>query len=226
MTDGFRAMLKRRVVPHCENEPTRIEGRKGILHNTVNVTIVRGGEKVNVIPSEAALELDGRRLPGFGPEDMGAELEDLLGDLESDVEIEVFRHDPGPSEPATGMFGLLSEILCETDPEAVPVPWLVPGVTEGRVFSRLGIQTYGFLPEGFGFFRLIHVADERVPVEALTFGALHTRRSGASARRSTMGNPPSDTGGTAAGSNSQAGFTLFEERSVAGERHRRASEEQ
>lgn len=77
------------------------------------MTVVRGGEKVNVIPSEAVLELDDRLLPGFGPEDMVAELEDLLG-----------------------------------------------------------------------------------------------KRSGASARRSTIGNPPSDTGGTAAGSNCPAGFTL------------------
>jgi acetylornithine deacetylase/succinyl-diaminopimelate desuccinylase-like protein len=99
------------------------------------VTVVRGGEKVNVIPSEAVLELDGRLLPGFGPEDIVAELEDLLGDLDGDVEIEVFRHDPGPSEPATGMFGLLSEILRKADPEAVPVPRLVPGVTDGRYFS-------------------------------------------------------------------------------------------
>lgn len=43
------------------------------------MTVVRGGEKVNVIPSEAVLELDDRLLPGFGPEDMVAELEDLLG---------------------------------------------------------------------------------------------------------------------------------------------------
>jgi acetylornithine deacetylase/succinyl-diaminopimelate desuccinylase-like protein len=34
-----------------------------MLHNTVNATIVRGGEKINVIPSEVTVELDGRLLP-------------------------------------------------------------------------------------------------------------------------------------------------------------------
>jgi hypothetical protein len=38
-----------------------------VLHNTVNATIVRGGEKINVIPSEVTVELDGRLLPGYTP---------------------------------------------------------------------------------------------------------------------------------------------------------------
>ena len=38
-----------------------------MLRNTVNATIVRGGAKINVVPSEIELELDGRALPGFRP---------------------------------------------------------------------------------------------------------------------------------------------------------------
>ena len=49
------------------------------------------------------------------------------------------------------------------------------GVTDGRFFSRIGIQTYGFLPldlpEGFDAFSLVHAADERVPAHSLRFGA-------------------------------------------------------
>jgi acetylornithine deacetylase/succinyl-diaminopimelate desuccinylase-like protein len=55
------------------------------------------------------------------------------------------------------------------------VPLLLSGVTDGRFFSRLGIQTYGFLPmllpEGFNFTQTIHGADERIPVDAIEFGA-------------------------------------------------------
>jgi acetylornithine deacetylase/succinyl-diaminopimelate desuccinylase-like protein len=40
-----------------------------VLHNTVNATIVRGGEKINVIPSEVTVELDGSLLPGHTPAD-------------------------------------------------------------------------------------------------------------------------------------------------------------
>jgi acetylornithine deacetylase/succinyl-diaminopimelate desuccinylase-like protein len=142
------------------------------LRNTVNATIVRGGEKINVVPSEIELELDGRALPGFSPEQLIAELQDAVG---RDVEIELVRHDPGPAEPDLGLFETLAGVLRELDPEGIPIPLLQIGVTDGRFFSRAGVQTYGFvpmrLPEGFQFAKLIHAADERIPVDGLEFGA-------------------------------------------------------
>jgi len=69
----------------------------------------------------------------------------------------------------------LAGILREADPGAVPFPMLMPGVTDGRFFSRLGIQTYGFtpmnLPPDLNLLQKAHAADERIPVEALDFGA-------------------------------------------------------
>ena len=64
-----------------------------MLRNTVNATIVRGGEKINVVPSEIEVELDGRGAPDFEPDQMIAEVQELVGD---DVEVEHVRHDPGP----------------------------------------------------------------------------------------------------------------------------------
>ncbi|MEJ2716183.1 MAG: M20/M25/M40 family metallo-hydrolase, partial [Deltaproteobacteria bacterium] len=142
-----------------------------MLHNTVNVTIVRGGEKVNVIPSELEVELDGRLLPGFRPDDLISEIRDVV---EEDVEIEVLRYDPAPGEPDMGLFGTLADVLREADPEGAPVPVLLPGATDARFFSRLGIQSYGFLPmnlpAGFDFTRFVHAADERIPIACLDFG--------------------------------------------------------
>jgi acetylornithine deacetylase/succinyl-diaminopimelate desuccinylase-like protein len=70
---------------------------------------------------------------------------------------------------------MLSDILRELDPAAIPTPMLQVGVTDGRFFARIGIQTYGFLPlnlpDGFEFTKTIHAADERVPADALRFGA-------------------------------------------------------
>jgi len=142
-----------------------------LLHNTVNATIVRGGEKINVIPSEVTVELDGRLLPEYTPTDAIGELRRLVGE---DIEFEVIRHDPGPSEPDMGRFDTLAGILREADPDGIPVPLLFPAITDARFFSRLGIQTYGFLPmklpAGFNFNQTIHAADERIPAEALSFG--------------------------------------------------------
>ncbi len=142
-----------------------------LLHNTVNATIVHGGTQSNVIPSKIVVEMDGRTLPGFSGTDLQAELVALLGD---EVEIEVLAEPPAAATPDMGLFPTLSAILREADPEALPIPYLLPAVTDGRYFARLGIQTYGFLPmslpEDFDFYSSIHAADERVPVAALDFG--------------------------------------------------------
>jgi len=142
-----------------------------LLQNTVSPTILHGSSTINVIPSEVAVELDGRLLPGFGPDDLVSELRKSAG---PDADFEVVRYDPGPSEPDMGLFDTLADILKEADPKAVPCPTLLAAVTDGRYFSRLGIQTYGFLPtplpENFNFIQTIHAADERIPVDALEFG--------------------------------------------------------
>jgi acetylornithine deacetylase/succinyl-diaminopimelate desuccinylase-like protein len=142
------------------------------LRNTVSATIVHGGEKINVIPSQIELELDGRLLPGYSPEDIIREIHTLVG---PELELEVVRHDPYPAEPDLSQLPALSAILRELDPEGVPVPMLQVGVTDGRFFAGIGIQTYGFLPlrlpDDFHFLKLIHAADERVPAEAVRFGA-------------------------------------------------------
>lgn len=144
-----------------------------ILRNTASPTIVRGGDKINVIPSEIVLELDGRLLPGQSSDDLVGELAAIVGD---DAEIEVKRYIPPPNDDALdlSLFPLLAEIIREADPEGIPAPFLMSGGTDGRLFAKLGIQPYGFLPmnlpRGSDFLSILHAADERLPVEAMDFG--------------------------------------------------------
>ena len=170
-------VLRMLLKPRLADTALRLLGERGtslepMLRNTVNATIVRCGQKINVVPSEIELELDGRALPGFTPDELIAEVQELVG---PDVELELVRHDPGPSEPDLGLFDTLADVLRELDPGGIPVPLLQIGVTDGRFFSRAGVQTYGFLPmrlpEDFKFDKLLHAADERIPVDALEFGA-------------------------------------------------------
>ena len=177
LSGAQKLVLGQLTNPKLANSVVKLMGESGrtfypLIHNTVSPTILHGSNKVNVIPSEIAVELDGRLLPGFGPEDMLRELQPIVGD---DVELEVLRYDPGPSEPDMRLFNTLADILRQADPEGTPVPLLLSGVTDGRFFSRLGIQTYGFLPmplpEDFNFSQTIHAANERVPAAAIAFGA-------------------------------------------------------
>lgn len=169
-------VLRRLLNPRLTDSVLRLLGERGkvlepLLRNTVNATIVRGGEKINVIPTEVVLEIDGRLLPGYAPEDMMAELHQVIGD---EVELELVLYHPCPGEPDMGLFDTLASILQGTDPDSVPLPMLLPATSDAKFFSRLGIQTYGFtpmvLPEEFNFTQTIHAADERIPIEALDFG--------------------------------------------------------
>jgi acetylornithine deacetylase/succinyl-diaminopimelate desuccinylase-like protein len=142
-----------------------------LLHNTISPTILKASDKVNVIPSEVSIGLDGRLLPGFTPKDMENEMHTLLG---TDFDLEVLMYDPGPSAPNMGLFGTLDAVIKELDPQGMAVPYVMSAITDARFFSKLGIQTYGFtplqLPDDFSFIGTIHAADERVPVAALDFG--------------------------------------------------------
>ncbi|WIG58047.1 MAG: hypothetical protein OJF49_000792 [Ktedonobacterales bacterium] len=174
-----RARLFRQLLnPPLTNRVLNLLGPFGdtfdpLLHNTVNATIIRGGEKNNVIPSAITVELDGRMLPGFTPDDMLRELRMLAG---KDVEFEVIHSDTNPAAaPDMGLFPVLADALRKGDPEGTAMPNLLAAVTDGRFFTRLGIQTYGFLPmklpQGWNFASFVHAADERIPVEAMDFGA-------------------------------------------------------
>jgi len=154
-----------------------LPGQLGVLEpvfrNTVSPTIVRGGDKHNVIPAEIKVTLDGRMVPGSSPEEMTDELRRLIGpNIEIDYAVD---GKPGRAEPDLELFPLLADVVRRRDPDAVPVPFMMPAVTDGRWFAELGIQPYGFtpllLPDGFEFQKLTHAANERIPVAAVEAGA-------------------------------------------------------
>jgi acetylornithine deacetylase/succinyl-diaminopimelate desuccinylase-like protein len=170
-------LLRQLLKPALTDRVLDLMGKPGqsfdpLLHNTVNATIVRGGEKDNVIPSNVTVTLDGRILPGYTKGDLLRELGTVVG---TDIELEVLLYDPATAgDPDMGLFTTLGDVLQELDPEGIPMPLLLGAVTDGRFFSRLGIQTYGYmpmrLPTGWSFIDSIHAADERVPVAAMSFG--------------------------------------------------------
>ena len=172
----FRLMPR----PTLTGAVLRLMGERGstfapLFRNTVTPTMVQGGRQINVTPGEIVLDLDGRLLPSYGPDDLMSEVREVLGQSVADgVEIEVVKWEPGPPEADPAFFPALERVMREMDPEGIPVPILLPGATDARHFARLGIQTYGFLPmklpRAFNFSRLVHGPDERIPVEALHFG--------------------------------------------------------
>jgi acetylornithine deacetylase/succinyl-diaminopimelate desuccinylase-like protein len=141
------------------------------LRNSANPTMLEAGYKINVIPGEAVAYVDGRYLPG-GEDEFRETLDRLTGpDVAWEYEHrEVALQSPVDSVTYTRMRAAVEEFA----PEGHVVPFCMPGGTDAKQFSRLGITGYGFtplkLPEGFDYAALFHGVDERVPVEALHFG--------------------------------------------------------
>ena len=162
--------------PLFTNKILKLLGRKGkildpIFHNTVNITSIHGGEQTYGIPGRIDIGLAATLLPGFGPDDILPELRKIIGE---DSELEVSMSEYLLPELDMGLFKTLKKIIEEYDPKGNAIPMLLPSPTDGRFFSKLGIQTYGFLPmalpERFDFTQMIHSSNERIPLEAIKFG--------------------------------------------------------
>ena len=143
-----------------------------LLHNTATPTVLTAGDKVNVIPPEAELLVDGRTLPGQTAEDLVAQLREIIGD---GYEIEVMRFMPAVDGPVDDpVIGVIQEVLDELDPGVVAVPNMIPGFTDAKAWSSLGATCIGFSPVRLGpddvFSTLFHGVDERIPVEGFHYG--------------------------------------------------------
>jgi acetylornithine deacetylase/succinyl-diaminopimelate desuccinylase-like protein len=148
-------------------------GFEAMLRDTANPTLVRAGDKFNVIPSEATVELDCRLAPGGRLEDFVDWVRFVVG---PGVETTVLAS--GPQAPARfdeSLMPVLESTLRELDPEATPVPYIFSESPDGRLFDAHGIQHYGYLPmplpPEISLPDLIHGPDERVPMSSIDFGA-------------------------------------------------------
>jgi len=142
------------------------------LHNTVSATQVHGAERADAVPEAVRIVADGRVLPEVGTDEFLDEVREACGEGAEVAVVE--EHAAGLPDPDLGLFDTLAAALTDVDPQAHPVPMVLPGVTDARFLARLGIQSYGFLPmrlpPELPFTEMIHGANERIPVDALDFG--------------------------------------------------------
>jgi acetylornithine deacetylase/succinyl-diaminopimelate desuccinylase-like protein len=142
-----------------------------MVRDTISLTILHGGSKSNVIPSESTATLDCRLLPGSSKENFLKEIKRRLGD-KIEVEGKMEGKSLSPSSLDTDLFRAIQKFAAENDPDCPVVPLLLPGATDSRFVRERGITTYDFCP-----FRLtekeilrVHGNDERIALENLGFG--------------------------------------------------------
>jgi acetylornithine deacetylase/succinyl-diaminopimelate desuccinylase-like protein len=173
-----RLLSHRRLLPSVlrrAKDASAVRALAALLSNTASPTILRAGGKINVIPDRAEVEIDGRTLPGQTEEDFLRELKAILG---PDVELEVMLSAPPVvTEPyESPLYELMRQEINRREPDAVVVPYMIPGFTDAKYFTRTGARWYGFSPvkiergSGIRFAEMFHGHNERIPIAGLHWG--------------------------------------------------------
>jgi acetylornithine deacetylase/succinyl-diaminopimelate desuccinylase-like protein len=144
-----------------------------VLRTGISPTIIAGGMRHNVIPTEAMATLSVRTLPGDDINQVVERLRTAVNDEDIDIAIISTGSDAPVSDHTSPMFAAMDEAIRSLDQSIVTVPYMSTGATESALLRQAGVQTYGLLP-----FPLdaddesrMHGHDERVPLASLGFGA-------------------------------------------------------
>jgi acetylornithine deacetylase/succinyl-diaminopimelate desuccinylase-like protein len=149
------------------------------LKMTITPTIISGGVKENIIPSECTAVFDCRILPGQSISQTQAFIRELLTDVGLDkLSFETIQsQEPSESPIDTPLYSTIESVLGDFEPGCGVAPMLMNGGTDSRFFRRMGSVCYGFHPlrsetrYGEKATRREHGIDERISVENLVFGA-------------------------------------------------------
>jgi acetylornithine deacetylase/succinyl-diaminopimelate desuccinylase-like protein len=150
----------------------RIPVFDAVLRNGISATIVQGGIRTNVIPTEATAKLNVRTLPGQSIDGVVKRLQKVVGDSLVDIAVTDRGDDSPASDFHSPMFTAIRESVAALDPSMTVVPYLSTGATDSARLRSWGMQAFGLLP-----FPMnqddedrMHGNDERVPIASLDFG--------------------------------------------------------
>lgn len=155
-------------LPFTEDELLSL---RATTRNTAVPTMIRGGQRINVIPGEIEVDIDGRILPGQDPEAFRASVQEAVGDI---AEITIVSPDTGvAADPASPFFDAIAATMAEMMPGSTVMPTLLSGGTDAKLLPD--IKVYGFFPflptEWLHIYEsLIHGHNERIHVDDLAFG--------------------------------------------------------
>jgi carboxypeptidase PM20D1 len=165
----FRPLVERQF----EADP----GTASTLRTTMAPTVLRAGDKENVLPSRARALINFRIRSGDTVEDVVERVRGVIRDPRVAVGVPDSASfppsDASPISPTEGpVFELLQRTVHEVYPDAVVVPYLLPGATDSRHFSGLTEHVYRFAPGHLmpDDLERIHGINERIAVADLAAG--------------------------------------------------------
>ncbi len=157
-----------------KNQPEFTSFLKAITRMTMTPTIVKGGVKENVIPSECELTIDCRILPGQDEKYVIKMINKVLSGI-SGYEVHIKTCSQASSSPINKFFLNSIESTMKT---IIPnynvklAPYILPASSDSRYLRRLGAIVYGFAPlnpeiDYREIMGLAHGVNERIDIESL-----------------------------------------------------------
>ena len=144
---------------------------------TITPTIISGGCKENIIPSECGITFDCRVLPGQSVDGTLATIKSLLNDVGFDkLSFEIIQmHDGNESTTQTPLFDAITGVLRDLEPNCGVTPAMTTGGTDSHFFRDTGSVCYGFHPmrpdePNDLLEKRMHGIDERITIENLVWG--------------------------------------------------------
>ncbi len=144
---------------------------RAMTRDTISITSMKAGYKVNVIPSEAEATLDCRLLPGRTSEAFLADLQKQIADPEVTLET-IYAADAVPTPLESELYDVIQAVLKDGGAGEGILPQVCPGFTDCRQYRERGVQSYGFVPFLLTMDELtgIHGHNERVSTDNVGLG--------------------------------------------------------
>ncbi len=119
-----------------------------ILRTSIVPTVIQGGFRNNVIPSQAEAVLDIRALPGEDMNQLYDEMRRFIADPAVEIVADTSRNRPAapPSRIDSEMFQALERTQKKMYPRAITIPTMLTGATDNAQLRSKGVQAYGFGP--------------------------------------------------------------------------------
>jgi acetylornithine deacetylase/succinyl-diaminopimelate desuccinylase-like protein len=143
-----------------------------MMRDTISLTMLQSGYKINVIPERAEAGIDCRLLTDTDAGEFHRWLSETINDPRVRVE-EIRTSAPTMVSPIDGpFFDAARHALGRHLPDAIAFPLQTPGGTDSRYFRARGIPGYGFGPFVIDIQEIhrVHGIDERISVDNLELG--------------------------------------------------------
>ena len=179
-------LLRRLGGEKARQEMASHRATRPLLHDTIALTMMEAGYKINIIPEKAQMSFDCRLLPDTDPKAFISNVQQIVNDPEITFDVRWPDAPPNFAPTDTSLFQAIEGACLAYLPASIPTPSICAGGTDSRFFRERGVPASGLVPtmltaeDRKGF----HGLDERLSIENLLLGTriLHDLTLRAAAR--------------------------------------------